>query len=90
MGGGFGIKYIVYDELFKIEKFIEVIVEEVEEFCSLRGLKKLFVVLESGCLIVGEVGIIFYIIGSIKEILNVRNYVFVDGGMIDNLCYVLY
>jgi len=90
LGGGFGIKYTAHDEPPKIEKFIEAIAEEVEEFCSLRGLKKPFIVLEPGRSIVGEAGITLYTIGSIKEIPNVRNYASVDGGMTDNPRYALY
>lgn len=45
--------------------------------------------IELGRSIVGEVGIILYMIGFIKKILY-KKYYFVDGGMIDNICLVLY
>lgn len=90
LGGGFGIKYTAFDQPPQIEKFIEAISEEIEEFCQQKGLKKPFIVLEPGRSIVGEAGITLYTIGSIKEIPNVRNYASVDGGMTDNPRYALY
>ncbi|WAM34408.1 diaminopimelate decarboxylase [Caldicellulosiruptor morganii] len=90
LGGGFGIKYTAFDQPPQIEKFIEAIAEEVEEFCQQKGIKKPFIVLEPGRSIVGEAGITLYTIGGIKEIPNVRNYASVDGGMTDNPRYALY
>lgn len=90
LGGGFGIKYTAHDDPPQIERFIEAIAEEINEFCSQKGLKKPFVILEPGRFIVGEAGITLYTIGSVKEIPNVRNYASVDGGMTDNPRYALY
>lgn len=46
--------------------------------------------IELGCSIVGDVGIIIYIVGFVKDIFGIWKYVLVDGGMIDNLRFVLY
>lgn len=47
-------------------------------------------VIELGRLIVVNVGSILYIVGFIKDIKDVRVYVSVDGGMIDNVRFLLY
>lgn len=43
-----------------------------------------------GWSIVGEVGVILYEVGIIKEILEINKYVLIDGGMSDHIRIVFY
>lgn len=49
-----------------------------------------FVLIEPGRSIVAPAGITLYTVGAVKEIAGVRNYVSIDGGMVDNPRYALY
>lgn len=46
--------------------------------------------IEFGWVIMGFVGVVVYIVGVIKDVLGICIYVFVDGGMGDNIRLVLY
>ena len=46
--------------------------------------------IEPGRSIVGEAGITLYTVGAIKDIVGIKKYVAVDGGMFENPRYALY
>lgn len=71
VGGGFGICYIESDFFFLVEYYVDVLIEKLS--CMLIEQNYIFseVWIEFGRSIVGEVGIMFYIIGLMKEILGV-------------------
>ena len=62
----------------------------VAQKASELGLPKPKVIVEPGRSIVGTAGTTLYTIGAIKDIPNVRKYVSVDGGMVDNIRPALY
>lgn len=94
MGGGFGIVYMCVDDLILIEEFVGVIVFVVVDDCVVCGIFVLVLLFEFGCVIVGIVGVMFYEVGIIKDVMVVFGvvcwYVSVDGGMSDNVRLVLY
>ncbi len=49
-----------------------------------------FLIIEPGRSIIGEAGVTLYTVGAIKDIVGIKKYVAVDGGMFDNPRYALY
>jgi diaminopimelate decarboxylase len=84
IGGGIGIDYLESDDAPGIESFAK------EIAMALKGKSDAKLILEPGRSIVGTAGVTLYTIGGIKDIPNVRKYVFVDGGMADNPRPILY
>ncbi len=87
LGGGFGIKYLPNDKEIDLELILKTIVSKVENFEGLN-LKKLLI--EPGRSIVGDSGSTLYTVGDVKETYGKKKYVFVDGGMTDNIRPALY
>lgn len=90
VGGGFGIRYTEEDHPLPLSVFIEEIVSEVKKGTNAHSLNMPEIWVEPGRSIVGDAGTTLYKIGSTKEIPNVRKYVAVDGGMVDNIRPALY
>lgn len=90
LGGGFGIRYTEEDKPLPPEKYVEAIILEVKDLVKQYNLKMPEIWIEPGRSLVGEAGTTLYSIGSKKEIMNIRKYLAVDGGMSDNLRPALY
>lgn len=65
-------------------------VESIQHNFSKEGIEVPEVWIEPGRSIIGEAGTTLYKIGSIKEIENIRKYISIDGGMMDNPRPALY
>ncbi len=89
-GGGLGIAYGLPDEPSTIEDYGKVVVDGIKAECERWGLSVPRMAVEPGRSIVANAGVTLYTVGSIKEILNIRTYVAVDGGMSDNIRTSLY
>ena len=93
LGGGFGIWYNDEDPKLKLEDYsiyLRAIIDVINDETEKLSLKKPFLVIEPGRSIVGEAGITLYTVGAIKDIIGVKKYVAIDGGMFDNPRYALY
>lgn len=90
LGGGFGIYYTTEDKPKTVEDFCSVILEKAELKAKELNMKLPFLVIEPGRSIIGNAGTTLYTIGAIKEIPDIRKYVSVDGGMVDNIRPALY
>ncbi|WP_138416858.1 diaminopimelate decarboxylase [Aquibacillus sediminis] len=90
LGGGFGIRYTEDDKPLPLENYVQVLVDEVRKQASERELPFPEIWIEPGRSIVGNTAVTLYQIGSKKEIPSVRNYISVDGGMMDNIRPALY
>ena len=90
IGGGLGIRYEKNDSPPSIESFVEVIARAVKEASGRENFPLPKLLLEPGRSITGEAGITLYRVGIIKDIPEVRRYVAVDGGMMDNIRPALY
>ncbi|GGL46776.1 diaminopimelate decarboxylase [Sporolactobacillus putidus] len=90
VGGGFGIKYTGSDHPLPIGRFIDAIVDTIEDECARHSLSVPEVWIEPGRSIVGEAGTTLYTLGSSKDIPGIRKYIAVDGGMADNIRPALY
>ena len=90
LGGGFGIKYVEGDDPLAPVDYVKAAIETVKEVAEQRKMTLPFLVFEPGRSIVAEAGITLYTVGCVKDIVNVRTYVSVDGGMSDNPRYIMY
>lgn len=90
LGGGYGIKYTEEDQPINYDAYIQAVSEVVKQTAQERGVKLPKIMMEPGRSIVSPAGITLYTVGGVKEIKDVRTYVSVDGGMIDNPRYILY
>lgn len=93
IGGGFGIWYNDEDPKLKLKDyadFLTTMIDKIKQKCGESCLKLPFLYLEPGRSIVGEAGVTLYTVGAIKDIVGVKKYVAIDGGMFDNPRYALY
>ena len=90
LGGGFGIKYLETDDEIDIEKMLSVITKTIDKYLKEVDLGIDTVMIEPGRSIVGDSGSTLYTVGSIKKTYGGKKYVFVDGGMTDNIRPALY
>lgn len=93
IGGGFGVWYNDEDPkftLFDYADYLKCLIATVEKKAAKHNIRKPFLLLEPGRSIIGEAGITLYTVGAIKDIVGIKKYVAVDGGMFDNPRYALY
>lgn len=93
MGGGFGIWYSDGDRSHTPKdycEYVKCIIDVIKVKTAEYGLCQPFLMIEPGRSIVGEAGITLYTVGAIKDIVGIKKYVAVDGGMFENPRYALY
>ncbi|HMM49687.1 MAG TPA: diaminopimelate decarboxylase [Miltoncostaeaceae bacterium] len=90
MGGGLGIAYLRDERPAPIDTLVETVAAAVREEWRRVGLPQPTLMLEPGRSIVGRAGVTLYRVTSLKDIVGVRRYVAVDGGMSDLLRPMLY
>lgn len=95
-GGGWAIRYTQADEPPDAEEIAETVVGALREETARLRLPPPRLIVEPGRSIVGPAGVALYRVGAGKEIPGRRasdvfiRYVFVDGGMADNVRPALY
>ena len=92
-GGGFGIYYTDKDPAFKpseYSRYVRLIAERLRERDVLLGLGMPELTIEPGRSLIGEAGVTLYSVGAVKDIVGIRKYVSIDGGMTDNIRPALY
>ena len=90
LGGGFGIQYIEEESPLDIPNTLKRVCQTLKESCDKKGINLPQLILEPGRSIVGTAGITVYRVGTVKEIPEIKKYIFIDGGMADNPRPVLY
>jgi diaminopimelate decarboxylase len=90
LGGGFGVYYTEGDTNLAIETITSTIIEAVEERVASNQLHINELIIEPGRSIVANAGTTLYTVGYTKHTFGGTNYVFVDGGMSDNIRPALY
>lgn len=90
LGGGFGIKYLESDSPKPYGDYMARVSKVVHVHSEKLGLKTPFILIEPGRSVVGAAGLTLYTVGAVKNIPDIRTYVSIDGGMIDNPRYILY
>jgi diaminopimelate decarboxylase len=90
VGGGFAVQYLLDSPAPPVSHYAEAIVSALIEKARRLKLDQPRLVIEPGRSIVAKAGTALYTIGGSKIIPGVRQYVFVDGGMADNIRPALY
>ncbi len=88
-GGGFGVRYTDEDKPNEIKEVCRRIIEKCEEELLKNDLRLKKLMIEPGRSIVAEAGYTIYRVGFMKNTPN-KAYLFVDGGMTDNIRVALY
>ena len=89
IGGGFGIKYVAEDRPVSLGDMCADMIRCAEEAAKAEDVKIAKLITEPGRAMVGEAGYTLYTIGDMKKSGD-KNYIFVDGGMSDNIRPALY
>jgi diaminopimelate decarboxylase len=89
LGGGFGISYTNKDKPIGIKETCTLIINYIENILKEQNLSINELLIEPGRSIVGEAGYSLYTIGNEKITKN-KHYLFIDGGMSDNIRPALY
>jgi diaminopimelate decarboxylase len=90
VGGGFAVQYLLDSPAPPVSQYAEAIVSALVEKTRQLKLNQPRLVIEPGRSVVAKAGTALYTIGGSKNIPGVRQYVFVDGGMGDNIRPALY
>lgn len=89
-GGGFGIEYYKGDEKVDLEEMLTSLVKKVEEESKTRNCHINHIMIEPGRSIVGPACLTLYECGILKKTIGGKNFLFIDGGMTDNIRPALY
>ena len=89
IGGGPGVTYI-NEERPPYRYFYDPVLEKVEAFCKAEDYPMPAMICEPGRSIVAEAGLQLYTVGMTKEVIGIRKYAAIDGGMPDNIRPALY
>lgn len=90
MGGGFGVYYCEGDSPIELNGFLNNMVISTKKECEKRNLSIPKIMIEPGRSIIANAGTTLYKIGGTKKTYGEKNYIFVDGGMTDNIRTALY
>lgn len=89
LGGGFGVRYTEEDKPNSVREICERIIKKCEIELKASDLNIKMLMIEPGRSIVAEAGCTLYRVGYLKQTPNI-SYIFVDGGMTDNIRKALY
>jgi len=84
LGGGLGIAYLPKDDPPDVIDYVKMLINTLKYKMKEKSLSLPKIIVEPGRSIVANAGITLYEVGSIKDLLRIRKYVMVDGGMADN------
>ncbi|CAM3647820.1 diaminopimelate decarboxylase [Erysipelothrix urinaevulpis] len=90
LGGGFGVYYSEGDSPFAMASFLKEYIDVIEDAMQKYHLKLERVIIEPGRSIINDVVSTLYTVGGSKYTIGGKNYVFVDGGMSENIRPALY
>ena len=90
LGGGFGVYYTEGDSPFELSEFLGNYIQFIEKTIDRLGLSIETVDIEPGRSLINNSGSTLYTIGGVKETFGGVNYIFIDGGMTDNMRPALY
>lgn len=90
LGGGFGVYYTKEDQPFDLPAFLEEYISVIEQTMRELDLTLQVISIEPGRSLINDSGSILYTVGAVKFPHEGKPFVFVDGGMTDNLRPALY
>ena len=89
IGGGPGVTY-VNEERPPYRYFYDPVLEKIAAWSAEKDYAMPAVICEPGRSIVAEAGLQLYTVGMTKEVIGIRRYAAIDGGMPDNIRPALY
>lgn len=90
IGGGFGVKYTNEDDDLNLKITLEKLIQTAETEITKLDLSIDELMIEPGRSIVNNAGVTLYTVGCTKNTFGDENYIFIDGGMTDNIRPALY
>ncbi len=90
LGGGFGVAYTSADTSPDITSYLQKMIAHLKINCNAAKLALPKIIVEPGRSLVAQSGVTLYRVGTIKPIPEIKTYLFVDGGMADNMRPALY
>ena len=90
IGGGFGVRYTDEDTDIDLGIIMRKIIECLEKNLKEKKLKVESVSIEPGRSIIAQAGSTLYTVGGEKKTFGGEKYIFIDGGMTDNIRPALY
>ena len=90
LGGGFGIYYTEEDRPLELGKFMRDIISRIEHMIDVENYPLKKVSIEPGRSMVANAGTTLYTVGGTKDTYGGIKYLFIDGGMTDNIRPALY
>lgn len=90
LGGGFGVSINEEDKPYDLKEMLNNLLNKIENQLKKEKLTLEKLIIEPGRSIVSECGATVYTIGGKKETFANKNYLFIDGGMSDNIRPALY
>jgi diaminopimelate decarboxylase len=90
IGGGFAVPYTLDSQAPTIADYARALTGKLNGLISELGLSHPRLIIEPGRAIIGQAGMALYKVGAIKEIPGIKKYVYIDGGMSDNIRPALY
>lgn len=90
LGGGFGIEYFKGDEKVDLGAMLKALINKIEEENSQYNHFVKHIMIEPGRSIVGPACLTLYECGILKKTIGGKNFLFIDGGMTDNIRPALY
>ncbi len=90
LGGGWAVRYVPDEDAPQPAQVAEAMTEAVKRRCRELGLPLPTLIVEPGRAVVAQAGVALYTVGASKDVPGVRRFVFVDGGMADNIRPALY
>lgn len=90
LGGGFGVYYAEGDTPFELDGFLVRYIEFLEEYLEEKDLDIDLITIEPGRSLIANAGHTLYTVDTMKKTYGGKNFLFVDGGMTDNIRPALY
>lgn len=90
IGGGFGVYHTDRDDPVSIPVLLQDIISKTESCIKEKNISLEELIIEPGRSIISNAGTTLYKIGYKKETFGGKNYLFVNGGMTDNIRPALY
>lgn len=90
LGGGFGVYYTSEDKPFEYNEFLREYIFQIEEYFKEINFHVDLVSIEPGRSLISNSGSTLYTVGAVKITYGGKNYLFIDGGMTDNIRPALY
>ena len=90
MGGGWAVRYLPDDEVPTPDDVADVLTKTLQAACREYAMPLPTLSIEPGRALVARAGVALYTVGASKDIAGIRRYIFIDGGMADNIRPALY